>query len=1053
VKARNARMDDPFLHVRNNQLVSESRYQPLYAMETAITGSPTVAVHQHIASQLPVLVVARTLREQIDAMERLKQQSTARLERAFADHIDCCAYRLDAWLLGIVTYQLGLMRNVHDGVAAPARQGVYLGAYAWLEDLTPDTRVLTPVRLTDRELVERFETPGDPPLVRDSQNQGYIHAPSLNHAVAAAVLRNGYISNASPANRQTMAVNLTSERVRTALAMIEGIRAGQGLADLLGYQFERGLHDRHGLAEVDKFIFKLRKEFPIRADRLQSTKTAEGVPIEAIEARNVIDGLRLVEHIQAGASKQYPFGKTTLPAATPAEAAAIDAEVDRLLESHDAVADLALAEGVYQAVLGNYDRVASTYDAYARGTFPPEPDVIRTPANGIGLTHRVALHLAAGASPNVSPIPGLPMTPRAQGEPALNQWLAGVLPPPDEIGCMVELREAATGTTVLREVTLDQLELQPADLVAIARDDPRQEMAELDDRVVRFAMLTFGPRPDVMPAIRYLETDTADFSVFECLSLLRKLRALTMKSRPLAATDLTLMNEANPTQDQQAFVDKQRLDLVRAATQTLRNDIAAFKATIDGPLGDLANRRDEILTDVDSYVTTIADLLARAATFAVPQSGWGFAYDFRRRSFQAILQQSADLVVRWDAKIAEFNARLADATAATTDETKFEFLAQAERAISTIPTTPLPATPAVYEADLTGVKLPAFVAKRDQFAAVENSTRASVSLLLADVRALVPIADFDFVEFTLTAHEDEMVRFTEDVSALAAVMLKELDRRLAESAARFTEHDESAGAAARVRALDQAARTLLGESFRIVPEFPLPAAQGDEIDNAIAAAGPGGTLFDYLTNPPEPDRDPVDFPVDTWLHGVARVRDKLHAWEQMMLLASAAGRPEPGLTAMQLPFVPDDRWLGLEFPPTHALDIDRLLYTAHFSTPFNKNARQCGLLIDEWTEVIPESSIDTGITFHYDRPNCEAPQTMLLVTPAEFRGTWRWNDLVDALNETLDLAKRRAIEPAHIDATPYAPFLPATVVATQVHQLTIAADLAFNNRIAIATTS
>ena len=27
-----------------------------------------------------------------------------------------------------------------------------------------------------------------------------------------------------------------------------------------------------------------------------------------------------------------------------------------------------------------------------------------------------------------------------------------------------------------------------------------------------------------------------------------------------------------------------------------------------------------------------------------------------------------------------------------------------------------------------------------------------------------------------------------------------------------------------------------------------------------------------------------------------------------------------------------------------------------------------------------------GITFHHDRPNCEAPQTMLLVTPSEFRG-------------------------------------------------------------------
>ena len=109
--------------------------------------------------------------------------------------------------------------------------------------------------------------------MRDSTNQGYIHAPSLNHAVAAAVLRNGFISDASPQNRQTLAVNLTSERVRTALAMLEGIRAGQGLGDLLGYQFERGLHDRHDLAEVDKFIYKLRKAFPLRADRLNSTET------------------------------------------------------------------------------------------------------------------------------------------------------------------------------------------------------------------------------------------------------------------------------------------------------------------------------------------------------------------------------------------------------------------------------------------------------------------------------------------------------------------------------------------------------------------------------------------------------------------------------------------------------------------------------------------------------------------------------------------------------------------------------------------------------------
>jgi len=209
-------------------------------------------------------------------------------------------------------------------------------------------------------------------------------------------------------------------------------------------------------------------------------------------------------------------------------------------------------------------------------------------------------------------------------------------------------------------------------------------------------------------------------------------------------------------------------------------------------------------------------------------------------------------------------------------------------------------------------------------------------------------------------------------------------------------------------------------------------------------------LFAYLTSPPVPGPDPLDFPVDTWLYGVARVREKVFAWEQIVMFTGALGVTEPALTPIQLPFISGDRWLALEFPPDQKLDKDKLLYTAHHSVPFNKASRQCGLLIDEWTETIPTSSVDTGIVFHHDRPNCEAPQTMLLVTPSDFRGSWTWNDLVDALNETLDFAKRRAIEPKHIDNSPYAAFLPATAVATQVRQLTIAIELALNNKIAVA---
>ncbi len=126
------------------------------------------------------------------------------------------------------------------------------------------------------------------------------------------------------ANPESLSVNLSSDRVRVALALIEGIRNGQSLGALLGYQFELGLHDDHALAEVDKFIYPLRKAFPLVADALASTQTGPDVPIEAIEARNVLDGKKLVDQITNSGMHSYPWGLADLPAATPAEQTALE---------------------------------------------------------------------------------------------------------------------------------------------------------------------------------------------------------------------------------------------------------------------------------------------------------------------------------------------------------------------------------------------------------------------------------------------------------------------------------------------------------------------------------------------------------------------------------------------------------------------------------------------------------------------------------------------------------------------------------------------------------
>ena len=85
---------------------------------------------------------------------------------------------------------------------------------------------------------------------RCRRDPGFIHAPSLNQASAAALLRNAHLAHGgSPAS--PYAIDLSSARVRLAKRLFEGIRQGQPLGALLGYDFERGLHEA-GLDDADR---------------------------------------------------------------------------------------------------------------------------------------------------------------------------------------------------------------------------------------------------------------------------------------------------------------------------------------------------------------------------------------------------------------------------------------------------------------------------------------------------------------------------------------------------------------------------------------------------------------------------------------------------------------------------------------------------------------------------------------------------------------------------------------------------------------------------------
>jgi hypothetical protein len=1044
-QSRAQKREPRFVHVKQQESESESRWARLYRAEAQVTGDANQMVAEYIVTLLGGGGITNTVDEVVRALELLKDVPTARLERAFSEHIDCCSYRYDAWLLGLVHYQLAGMRSGTLGSHTAAHTGIHLGAYGWLEEVRREYRTLTPVTLPE-SLDPLFNRPGDPPLMSDSTNGGYILAPSLNHAVTAAVLRNGYLANAAPENPGSLAVNLTSTRVRLALAFLEGIRGGQSLGALLGYQLERGLHDRSGMAEVDSYVFGLRREFPLRANRIATTKEDDrDIPIEALEARNVVDGLSLLEHIKFSGEHHYPFGKA-LPKASDADASAIDAEVAALLDIHDAIADLGLAESVHQAAQGNFDRASGVMDTFSKGNFPQEPDVIRTPRSGPLITHRVGLQLEAGVAPG--PVAGVPVTPRSKAAPALNQWLAGILPAPANVGCTVTYFDVSAGKTVEVVVTqqnlaLADLPLQFIDLLYLSRTDQEQAMTELDDRIATFVARTYSPRPDGQIVIRYTEPIPGKITFFELSALLRPLRSLVLQSRALRSTDVALTNEARREQDEGVILDRSGAAALQNDLATLKTAVAGLQATLRPLVTGLPGTRSQLLAGIDSLVTRTISVLEQGSRFGLPQTGWGFAGAWVQSQFRALLQLVAERVDRWDSRLTRFDELVGDyqelVTQGAAEKERLAVLRRAEIEISTsvVKVTPLASTALATALDL---KRGSFDQRLGELGDILTLDTTSLQALRDAIDDTLPLDEFDPEALDLAPSDAGIVNFVQDLSRRVAGLLSDIDVRLERLTANLSAHDATGSSRARVELLEASLKAVLGEEFKAVPEFTVSPAQAAEWGLALKASGDDALLRHAGTL--------HDFPVDDWLYGVARVRERMHDWEQVVMLTGALKASEPALTPIQLPHQADDYWLGLEVPQQpqkYQIDGDRLLYTAHYAVPFDGTARQCGLLLDEWTEKIPNEDETIGATFHFDRPNSEPPQALLLVAPPAFSGAWQWQDLADAVSETFELARKRAVEPSQLDGTAYAPFLPATVMAATLHDITIATPLTANN--------
>ena len=293
--------------------------------------------------------------------------------------------------------------------------GIYLGAFGWVENLSPAVKVFVSPETLPPSLRPNDTHPvlEEDDVITSAANRGvgarqggFAHAPSINHASAAALLRNAYLSHASPEQAKCFPSICPPSECGARQFVLEGMRNGQPIEALLGYQFERGLHDLTSaecrattMSRCWSSInssFLTGQAFPFESREVSQAGT--GAPSETVPAYSVVNGLQLsagnaYRRQRLWAGRWLGTARRRANGRMPTQGGAILAERDGLLDTLDAVKDLLMAENAFQLVRGNFDRVAAVSLAQKDAHIPPELEVIKTPRGSeFTFTNRVTLH-------------------------------------------------------------------------------------------------------------------------------------------------------------------------------------------------------------------------------------------------------------------------------------------------------------------------------------------------------------------------------------------------------------------------------------------------------------------------------------------------------------------------------------------------------------------------------------------------------------------------------------------------------------------------------------
>jgi hypothetical protein len=212
---------------------------------------------------------------------------------------------------------------------------------------------------------------------------------------------------------------------------------------------------------------------------------------------------------------------------------------------------------------------------------------------------------------------------------------------------------------------------------------------------------------------------------------------------------------------------------------------------------------------------------------------------------------------------------------------------------------------------------------------------------------------------------------------------------------------------------------VFGRDLRVLPQFTVPdpnsLTQAFTTRRNAKDAGPAASL--------------------AWFGRVARVRPPVSRLDNAFMLTESAGSEiQLTLDVAQLPLPSSgiDRWMALPLSGTDDAPGGRVSLAVHhlmYPNALDVSGAMAGLVIDEWTEVIPSRSETTSIALHYNAPASVAPNAILLAVHPAPGEPWNVDTLEAVLRETIQSAKLRAVDP---DAMPgkVGHYLPAAYLAS-----------------------